>query len=239
MFGLGTIINTAAVILGVIIGLFCKKGIRESLKESIMKVCGVASMFIGASGVLSYMLVVGESGISTRGSMLLIISLALGTLAGELIDIETHMDNLGEYFKKLFRASGDNSFVDGFVNASLIICVGAMAIVGSMQDGISGDYSMLAAKSILDFMIVLLFASMYGIGVICSAIVLFVYQGSITLIAHVAGNFVSDTLLSYLSFVGASLIFCVGINLAFGKKFKVGNMLPSLIVPIIYVLLPF
>ena len=125
-------------------------------------------------------------------------------------------------------------FVEGFVNVSLIICVGAMAIVGSIQDGISGDYSLLMAKAILDMIIVLVFASTHGVGVVFSAVPILVYQGGITLIAALFGSFISGQIVSDLSFIGSALIFCVGINIGFGKKFKVGNMLPALIVPVIY-----
>ena len=144
------------------------------------------------------------------------------------------MDYLGEKIKKAVKAEKDNLFVEGFVNVSLIICVGAMAIVGSIQDGISGDYSMLAAKAVLDLVIVLIFAATYGIGAVFSAVPILVYQGSITLLAAFFGSFVSEMIISDLSFIGSALIFCVGVNIAFGKKFKVGNMLPALIVPVLY-----
>ena len=131
------------------------------------------------------------------------------------------------------HSHGDSSFVDGFVNTSLIICIGAMAIVGSIEDGIHHDISMLTAKAILDFVIVLVNASIYGKGTICSAIPIFVYQGSITAIAAVAGSFASDALIAQLSFVGSALIFCIGVNTTFGKILKVGNMLPALFFPVI------
>jgi len=132
------------------------------------------------------------------------------------------------------KREGDNRFVEGFVNVSLIICVGAMAVVGSIQDGISGDWSLLAAKAILDAIIVMVFASGYGLGAVFSAVPILVFQGSITLIAALAGSFVSEAMLDGLSFIGSALIFCIGINIAFGKKFPVGNMLPAILIPIIY-----
>lgn len=234
MVGLGTIINTAAVILGGLIGLCLKNGIKKQLQDSLMHACGVATIFIGASGALSKMLVFGEGKIETQGTMLLVLSLVIGVALGEWLDIEKRMDGIGEKIKTAVRAQNDNHFVDGFVNVSLIICVGAMAIVGSIQDGISGDYSMLAVKAILDLIIVVIFAATYGVGAVFSAVPILVYQGSITLIAAFFGNFVSDLIVSDLSFVGSVLIFCVGVNIAFGKKFKVGNMLPALVVPVVY-----
>ena len=138
--------------------------------------------------------------------------------------------------KRLLHAEKDNKFVDGFVNTSLIICVGAMAIVGSIQDGLTGDYSMLTAKAVLDLVIVVIMTSTYGLGAICSAIPIFVYQGGITLLGHFAGNVISDELIGYLSYIGSALIFCVGINITFGKKIRVGNLLPALLIPVFYVL---
>lgn len=234
MIGLGTIINTLAVVVGGLIGMCLKNGLKKNLQDILMQACGVATIFIGASGTLAKMFVVENGTIATQGTMLLIFSLVLGGLLGEVINIEEKMDILGEKIKKAVRAEKDNLFVEGFVNVSLIICVGAMAIVGSIQDGISGDYSLLATKAILDLVIVIVFASTYGPGAVFSAVPIFVYQGGITLAAAIGGAFLSDVIISDLSFIGNALIFCVGVNIAFGKKFRVGNMLPALLVPVIY-----
>lgn len=237
MTGLGTVINAAAVAAGGLLGLKLKNGIKQNLQDIMMQACGVATIFIGGSGALSKMLVFQDGKFETQGTMLLIFSLVLGSLLGEWIDIEKKMDVLGEKIKKAVKAENDNLFVEGFVNVSLIICVGAMAIVGAIQDGVSGDYSLLTAKAILDFVIVVVFAAAYGVGVVFSAVPIFVYQGLITLAAAFLGSFVSDAIVSDLSFIGSALIFCVGVNIGFGKKFKVGNMLPALIVPIVYELI--
>lgn len=234
MIGVGTLINTAAVIVGGLIGLLLKNGLKEDLQKSLQKACGIATIFIGASGTLGRMFVIRDGGIETKGSMLLIFSLVIGIAIGELLRLESRMDNLGEKIKRLVHRENDNRFVDSFVNVSLIICVGAMAIVGSIQDGMSGDYSMLAAKSILDFVIVMVFASSGGVGSVFAAIPLFLYQGAITLAAAVGGSFISETIINDLSFVGSALIFCVGLNLAVGKKIPVGNLLPALMVPVAY-----
>lgn len=237
MIGLGTIINTAAVVFGGFLGLALKNGIRQKIQDILMQACGVATIFIGASGTLSKMLVFQEGKLETQGTMLLIFSLVLGALTGEWLDIERKMDLVGEKIKKAVKAEGDGLFVEGFVNVSLIICVGAMAIVGAIQDGVSGDCSLLVTKAILDLIIVVVFAAAYGIGVVFSAVPIFVYQGAITLAAAFLGAFVSSVIINDLSFIGSALIFCVGVNIAFGKKFRVGNMLPALIVPVIYHLL--
>lgn len=234
MIGLGTIINTVAVIAGGLIGMCLKNGLKKNVQDILMQACGVATIFIGASGTLAKMLVIENNNISVKGTMLLIFSMVLGGIIGETIHIEEKMDNLGEKIKKAVKAEKDNLFVEGFVNVSLIICVGAMAIVGSIQDGISGDYSLLATKAVLDLVIVVVFASTYGVGAVFSAVPIFVYQGGITLMAAVGGSFLSEAIISDLSFIGNALIFCVGVNIAFGKKFRVGNMLPALIVPVIY-----
>lgn len=236
MPGLGTLINTLAVIAGGVLGLFLKKGLQSRVQDILMKASGIAVIFIGVSGGLSYMLTVEGSSIQTRGALLLIFSLTLGSLAGELLDIEGKIQRFGEWLRALFRAKGDSSFVEGFVNTSLIICIGAMAIVGAIEDGVNRDVSMLTAKAILDFVIVLVNASIYGKGAVCSAIPIFLYQGSITAAAVLVGSFASEALISQISFVGSTLIFCVGVNLTFGKIIKVGNMLLSLFFPILLLL---
>ncbi len=237
MIGLGTLINTAAVILGGIVGILLKKSIAGRFEKILMQANGLAVIFIGVSGALKYMLVVEEGGISTRGTMLLIFSLVIGSLLGEWIDIEAKMEILGIKLKNAVKVKNDNKFVDGFVTTSLIICVGAMAIVGAMQDGLTGDNSMLIAKAVLDFIIVVVLAATYGIGSAFAAIPIFVYQGSITIIAALFGSVISDVLIAELSFVGNTLIFCVGVNLVREKTFRVANMLPSLLIPVIVELL--
>ena len=237
MRGLGTLINTAAVIAGGLIGLCLRNGLKQQMRDILMQACGVATIFIGAAGTLSKMLVIQGGALETQGTMLLIFSLVLGSLIGTWLDLEQKMDRMGQKIKATVKAQNDNLFVEGFVNISLIICVGAMAIVGSIQDGISGDYSMLAAKAVLDMVIVMIFASTYGVGVVFSAVPIFCYQGLITLAAAVCGTFISDGMIYDLSFIGSSLIFCVGVNVAFGKKFNVGNMLPALLVAVLYDLL--
>lgn len=234
MIGLGTLINTVAVIAGGLLGLLLKKGVAEKFQKILMQALGLATIFIGASGVLKYMLVIENGSLTTRGTMLLIFSLVIGCLLGQWLDIESKMETLGIKLKAAARIKNDNRFVEGFVTTSLIICVGAMAIVGAMQDGLSGDSSMLIAKSMLDFALVVILASAYGVGVVFSAIPIFLYQGAITLIAALFGAVISDGLIETLSFVGSALIFCVGVNLVREKTFRVANMLPALLIPILW-----
>ena len=234
MIGLGTIINTVAVLVGGLLGLLLKNGIANKFESILMQSLGLATIFIGAAGVLKYMLVLENGSFTTRGTMLLIFSLVIGCMIGQWLDIESKMETIGIKLKAAARVKNDNRFVEGFVTTSLIICVGAMAIVGAMEDGLSGDYSMLVTKALLDFALVAILASTYGIGVVFSAIPIFVYQGSITLIAALFGAVISDALIEALSFVGSSLIFCVGVNLVREKTFRVANMLPALLVPILW-----
>lgn len=239
MFALGTIINTSAVIAAGLLGMVLKKGIPEKCQTILMQACGIATIFIGISGVLKEMLVINGKAIETQGTFLLIFSLVLGGLAGSLLSIEDRLEHLGDILKRKLHSEKDTRFVEGFVTSTLVICVGAMAIVGAIEDGLTGNCSTLTAKAILDFVIVVIFASTMGKGVIFSALPLFLYQGAITVLAAILGDFMDAALIGDLSFIGSALIFCVGVNIAFGKKFNTGNLLPALIVPIIYHFLPF
>ena len=234
MKGLGTIVNVAAVILGGVIGMIIKRGLKERISDTLTKACGISVIFIGIAGTLSKMLVIAGNSISTDGTLLLVLSLVFGGIIGELINIEKRMDSLGNRLKKAVKAGNDSNFVEGFVAATLVICIGAMAIVGSLQDGLTGDHSMLFTKAILDFIIVMVIASATGIGAVFSAVPLGIYQGLITLCAVLIEPLISDRLVNELSMVGSVLIFCVGINLIFDKKIRVGNLLPALLVPIIW-----
>ena len=233
MIGLGTIVNTAAVVAGGVLGLLLKNGVAKRFEAILMQALGLATVFIGAGGVLKYMLVVENGALATRGTMLLIFSLVIGCILGQMLDIEAQMEKLGIRLKAAVRIKNDNRFVEGFVTTSLIICVGAMAIVGAMEDGLSGDSSTLIAKAVLDFALVVILASTYGVGAVFSAIPIFVYQGAITVIAALFGAVISDQLIAELSFVGSALIFCVGVNLVREKTFRVANMLPALLIPIV------
>ena len=242
MIGLGTIINVIAVIVGSAIGLLIKNGLSQRFQDILKQGCGVATIFIGISGALKGLVYISATGsIETQNILLLVISLVLGGFLGELLNIELGMERVGERLKKLVtpkeEREKDGKFVEGFMTSTLVICVGAMAIVGSIQDGLTGDFTMLATKSVLDFVITLIFASTLGIGVMFSAIPLGLYQGSITLLAVLIAGFMTDAMISSMSSVGSVLIFCVGINLVFGKTIKVGNMLPAIFIPIIYTLI--
>ncbi len=237
MIGTGTLINVGAVVVGSGIGILLKGGIKKRFQDMLMQAMGMATMFIGVTGAMQGMLKIGKDGLESQGTLMLILSLAIGGFLGEWLDIESRLEHAGEWLKEHFRAEGDSMFVEGFVTSSLIICVGAMAVVGSIQDGLIGDASMLIAKSLLDFAIVMVFASTMGIGVMFSALAVGVYQGSITLFATLIEPWLTTTMIANMSFVGSVLIFGVGINISFGKKFKVGNMLPAILMPVIWELI--
>ncbi len=230
---MGSIINALAVAAGGFIGIIIRRGLKEELQDALLKALGLAVLFIGISGALQGMLYVDGGELKTRGTMLLIFSLVLGSLAGEILNIEGRLENLGEAVRKKLNVSG-GSFVDGFVTTSLVVCVGAMAVVGSIEDGLRGDMSTLLAKSMLDMVSSMVFASTMGIGVVFAAVPLLLYQGSITLLARTIEPWLSPELIGNISYVGSAMIFTVGINMIFGKKFKAGNMLPALLVPILY-----
>lgn len=233
MIMLGTVVNAVAVVIGGGAGMIIKKGLKEDFRDSMMKTLGIAVIFLGAAGAMTGLLELKDGTLQTRGTMLMILSLTLGIIAGELLKIEDRMESLGEKLKKLVRAEGDNLFVQGFVTNALVICVGAMAVVGALQDGISGDPSTLFAKAVLDAMISMVFAASLGVGVLFAAVPLFLYQGAITLLAGFAAPFFTDEVIGNLSYIGNILIAAVGVNLLFGKTVKVGNMLPALIFAVI------
>lgn len=241
MIGMGTIANVLAIIVGGLLGLLFKGGLKERYQDALVKVLGLAVIFIGGSGALAGMMSVTGTTLTTssvNATLQMIMSLVLGTLVGEIIDIDGRMERLGGWLKEKASRGEDNLFIQGFVTSSLVVCVGAMAIVGSIQDGLTGDASLLFTKSILDFLIILVFASTYGKGAIFSALPVGVLQGSVTLLAGaLSGLFQDPAIQQNLSFIGSLLIFCVGINLAFGNRFRVANMLPSMVFGVAFVAL--
>lgn len=229
MRGLGTIINAFAVILGGMLGILGKRFLKERYQDTIIKSTGFSVIFLGAAGTLSKMLIPSDGGLTVSGSMTLILSLALGALVGEIIDIDALFERFGDWLKHKTGSDGDNQFTNGFVSASLTVSIGAMGIMGSIQDGIYGDHSTLIAKAILDFIIVMIMASSMGKGCVFSFLPIALIQGSMTALAAVLSGFVTDAMLTNLSLVGNILIFCVGVNLVWPKTIKVANLLPALI----------
>ena len=238
MAGLGTIINAAGIIIGGITGLIIGKGLKERFQNILTTALGLCVMFFSIGGALSEMLVIDNGKLSTRGTLMMIFSIALGALIGELINIEKHTERFGEWLKKKSKSKKDSAFVDGFVTASFTVCIGAMAIIGAINDGIMGDYSVLLTKTILDTVILVVLSATYGKGCIFSVIPVVVLQGGVTLFSKLIQPIMTDQALSNLSLVGSILIFCVGINLVFGKKIKVANLLPAIVFAVICAFIP-
>lgn len=234
MIGLGTLINVGGIIAGGCIGILFRKAMGERIQNTLMTAIGVCVLFIGIGGTLEEMMTVSQGKLVSGGTMMMIGSFTFGALIGEGLDIERRMEQFGEWLKIKTKSEGDSRFVDGFVNASLTVCIGAMAVVGAIQDGISGDYSLLAAKAVLDLIIVLVMAASMGKGCIFSAIPVGIFQGSITLLANAVEPLVTERALSNLSLIGSMLIFCVGVNLVWGKKIKVANLLPAVIIAVLW-----
>ncbi|MEG2349340.1 MAG: DUF554 domain-containing protein [Hungatella sp.] len=239
MIGLGTIVNIAAIGIGATVGLLIKGGLSKRFQDTVTTAIGLSTMFIGISGALQGLLVIRGAEIATQNTMLMIASLILGALLGEWIDIELRLEQFGIWCKSKIPVSGDQNttFVEGFVTSSLLFCVGAMAIVGSLEDGLNQNYSILFAKSVMDGVMAIIFTASLGIGVYFSAFSVLVYQGSITLLAGIVRPYLSDLVIGQMSCVGSVLIFALGINLIFGQKIKIGNLLPAMFVPLFYSLI--
>ncbi len=238
MYGLGTIINTAAIILGGLCGRLFGRFLSESAQDTLTKVCGVSTLFIAVTGALEGMLTVENGNVVSGGGMLVIICLAIGAFIGEILKIEDVFERFGQWLKVKSGNAKDKGFVDAFVTASLTVCIGAMAIVGSIQDGLVGDYSILATKAVLDLIIITVMTCSMGKGCAFSAIPVAIFQGSITILAGFMRAIMTEAALANLSLVGNVLIFCVGINLVWGKKVKVANLLPAIVVAVIAAFLP-
>lgn len=239
MIMLGTLINTGAIIAGGVVGSFFQRGLKERFQETLMSAMGLSVILLSLGGVCSEMLTLQNGQLETQGVMMMIVSLALGTLVGEAINLEHHTQTFGAFLREKSGNSGDNKFVDAFVTASLTVCIGAMAIVGSIQDGLTGDSSVLVTKAILDCIIIFVMTASMGKGCIFSALPVFLLQGSVTLLAAAIAPIITQAALDNISLVGDGLILCVGVNTMFHQKIKVANLLPALIFAAAWAYLPF
>ena len=239
MIGLGTIINMAAIIAGGGIGLLGGKWLSERCQETLIRAMGVCVIVVGLAGALEQMFTVSGKTLVSGGTMMLVISMALGGLIGEVLNLDGRMERFGCWLREKSGNGKDNRFLDAFIAATMTVCIGAMAVVGAVQDGIYGDYTILAAKSLMDFVIILVMASSMGKGCLFSAIPVGIFQGSITLLATIVEPFLTDGALQNLSLVGSVLILCVGLNLIWKNTIRVANLLPALLVAVGYALLGF
>ncbi|MGN1014821.1 MAG: DUF554 domain-containing protein [Butyricicoccus sp.] len=236
MIGLGTIINVLCVIVGGVIGMLFGKRLTARFQETLMQATGVCIMFVGIGGAVEQMLSIRQGELTSGGTVMMVVCFAIGSLIGEAVNIELRIEQFGEWIKRKTGNGNDNQFVNAFVSTSLTICIGAMAVVGSIQDGISGDYSTLALKGVLDLLIVCVMSVSLGKGCVFAAIPVALFQGSITILARLLQPIMTEAALSNLSMTGSILIFCVGVNLVWEKKFKPANMLPTIVVAVIWAL---
>ena len=220
---IGTLINTVLVLIGGGLGLLLRKGIPERIRDTIMQGLSLTVMLIGISGA-----------IKTNDVLCVIVSIVVGGLIGGLLDIEKQLDKLGKFAEKKL-SSEEGSVAKGFVTASLIFCVGAMAIVGAMDSGIRGDHSTLIAKGVIDAVTSVFLAATLGPGVLLSAVAILVYQGAIALLSIWIAPILTETVICEMGATGGLLVLGIGINLLFpNQKIKVGNLLPAIFVPLLY-----
>lgn len=234
MPGMGTIINIGAILAGGLIGMTVGRFLSHRFEEIAIQGCGVSTLFIGISGALQHLLVVTDDGLATQGTLMMIVSLVGGAIIGEFLNIQKWFDDLGVFLRNKTGSQGDSRFMDAFLTTSFTVCIGAMAIIGSIQDGIQGDYSILAAKSVLDFVIVLMLSASMGKGAVFSAVPVGIIQGAMTLLARFLEPLMTPEALSNISLVGSVMIFCVGMNLLRDKKIRVANLLPGLVIAVAF-----
>ena len=224
---LGTLVNTAAVLVGSCIGLLFRKGLPERFGQVIMKGLGLCVMYIGIKGALK-----GEN------EIIAILSVAVGAVIGELLRLDERLEKLGGWIERKCKKRDDDktSVTEGFVSASLLFCVGAMTILGSLESGISGDHSTLFLKSILDFTCSIIYASTLGYGVLFSAATVLVIQGSITLLAGWIAPVLTETVILEMSCVGSILIIGLALNMLGITKLKMMNYIPAIFLPLLFCL---
>lgn len=220
---LGTFVNMGTVLLGGGIGLLLGSRFPKQISSALMKALGLCVLFIGISGILK-----GENQLIT------IIAMAVGTLIGEALDLDKHLNKLGDYLQGKFKSKNRNvSIAEGFVNASLLFCVGAMAIVGSLQSGLTGDNSMIYTKALLDFVSSMIFASTMGVGVLFSIFLILAYQGGIVVLAHFLAPFLTTTVINEMTCVGSLIIIGLSLNMLGITKLRVMNFVPAIFIPIL------
>lgn len=221
---ISAIVNAAAVIAGSCIGLLLKKGIPERFSDILMKGLGLCTLYIGFSGALK-----------GQNTIVLILSMVIGTLMGEGVDLDEKLNRLGKFLENKFKTKEGSkvSIAEGFVTASLLFCVGAMTIVGSLQSGLTGNHEMIFAKSMLDFVAAIIFASSLGIGVIFSAVFVLVYQGAIVLLAQWLSPLLTDYTIGEMTCAGSVIIIALALNMLGITKMKVMNFVPAIFIPIV------
>lgn len=236
MPGLGTLINMGMILAGSLVGMLIGKGVPDRFSKIIFQALGAATFLIGLSGVFTGMLQVGEGGaLESSYTLLLILSLAVGGIVGELLRLDRLFDKAGEAIKNRFGGkAGERDVGAGFANCTILFCAGAMAIVGSVQDGLLGDPTMLIAKGMLDGIMSVLFATVYGLGVPLSALSVGLYQGAVTLLAVLIKPYLTEMVVTQMSLVGSAVLMLIAFNLWDVKKFNVANLIPAAFMPLLF-----
>lgn len=222
---IGTFVNVLAIIAGSFLGYFMRNGIKDEYKDTILSGLGLSVIIMGVM-----------SAVETENFLLIIASVVIGSLIGEIIGIENKLDKLGYKLQAKF-GKGDSNFSKGFITATLVFCIGAMSIVGALEAGLTGNYETLFAKSVLDGVSAIIFASSLGLGVVFSVFPVFIYQSVITILSTYLRDIFTPVIINEMSAVGGILIMGIAFNLMGIKKIRVSNMLPSLLIPIIFILL--
>lgn len=222
---IAAIVNAVVVILGGLLGLLLGGRLKEKHTKTIVMALGICTMVIGIT-----------SAITTTNILIVIICLVIGTILGELLKIEHRLDTLGDWLKSKVAKNGGGRFTEGFVTASLLFCVGSMAIMGSFDAGLRGDYNTIFAKSALDCVMAVTFAATMGVGVLFSGATVLIYQGALTLLAAVVEPYLSAEVVVEMSAVGGVMLIGTGMNIIglTKERIKVGNMLPAIILPVIW-----
>jgi len=230
VIGLGTLVNTGAILLGGVVGILFGKRFGTRTQQTVTSALSVSVMFVGIAGTLQEMLKANAEGrLVSHGGLMLVVSLAVGAVLGEWWDLDGRLERFGGWIRRVTHNENDNTFINAFVMASLTFCIGAMAIVGAIEDGLKGDPSILYLKSVMDGIFTIVLVSSLGKGAIFSAIPIFLYQGGLTLGARLVSPVFTPEAMGNMSYVGNLLIFCVGWNLIHReKKIRVANLLPSL-----------
>ena len=229
---MGTLINCAAIIAGGLIGLFLGRFITERIQKTVLQANGAAVIALGIAGALKQMLIIQNGVLEVHGIFNMILSLCLGALIGEIIDIESLLERFGEYLKMKTDSASDSGFTNAFMTASLTVSIGAMAIVGTLEEVLHGDASILISKAILDFMIIILMSASMGKGCMFSFIPVGVLQGSMMVLAFAIAPVFTSNAISFISLTGNIIIALIGVNLLFGKTVRTANLLPALVITV-------
>ena len=237
MPGIGTLIDMSGIVAGGMTALVFGKLFSDSIKEMLMTVCGISVFIIGITGIMQGMLTVSGGAVAVNGTIELLISLVIGSVIGELLQIETRIEKLGSAIEKRIARNENGGTAEGFIRASLVVGIGAMAVMGPIAEGLYGDHSVLLAKSVFDFVIIMMLTVPYGKGCLLASVPVGLIQGFLTLASCQARAILTDEALASLTTTGSILVLCLGINLIWDKKIRVANMLPVIAVGVLIALI--